>query len=1399
MTKSTATTLIFTLPLVAALALHSGAADAQLRPVGCTGPGNTLQQPAVPGVDLIINKACTVNVGTYKFGNVNIVKGGTLKFTDAVIDFWAASILVENGGTLTAGALPDPPIGTNNGRLTIHLWGKDQTGDDPARQGKGIPCISDYDIPCGIPSAIWKSNVDHMGMPVPVTDARKISALGADVARLYPPGQTDDYFYAYAPLEYDGRSDTTQTGTGYVEDKVVGFFGYKVLGVSYGGSLQLFGKKGATYPTGGCPVRPPTSSETSWARLNATARVNATQLIVDRQLTLEKGDQIVVTTTDYLPGHSEQLTVAQDVICGTTIDVLENLKYEHSGQRFPLPQALAGEPLKLDASLVRNGAETRAAVGVLTRSIRIVSEGDTLSCPAGTSDSCFPDEPPAGSSAPGYYFGGHVVVRQGVEKFQIQGVEFKQLGQGGRIGHYPVHFHHVRRAPPDTFVRDSSVHDSMTRWVVLHGTQEVKLERNVGYKSIGHGYYLEGGTEINNTLTANLGVFARAAIANDQNPRKVPGILAASNLHDAPSSEDLPYRSDYDHPTVFWIMNGWNDFKDNMAAGAGTCGVCYWLLPAINSTMSRDMKWSSYASMQSDPTRAGTAPLKSFIGNSCTSAMTSFQTISKTEACQGVGPVSTMGSFLPTVQPVRNALAPISVPPPGSSSETVAAVTKAVADYYPQMDASGGHFPTKCVGKDGKDGEDCSAFPNKCSPGNTENCMVTVLDRYTTSFNWAPFNFAAIWLRPQWYLVTDSVIADVQQAGLTMVTGGGYTESDVIPGHWALVRKSVFIGNTQDCPTCANKKNPYASNGGPFNPDGLKCAVDRNGNRPGGYCLSIAEGVSHQMSNFGMYQRLFSVYDGPAFQDSNAYLNIKPRVIDDCAPFDDVANLDGTCRPKANPNARSAWIAGMITALRKETPPASSGKAPYCYMPNAAIGWKQPNGFYYPPAFHSRNLFFDNVDFRHFVISPLFKEGTHITDTDQAMEQFCVWNKTMFDGWADNDRQTVLNDDDGTLTGYAETTVINRDPFFAAPVDATQCLSDESSRTSPYEYVTTVVYPGCAYDGTCARDPAAAGDPDFPNPRWNDGDWNASCTSELCYGVPLWRQNLMPIADKGIPKSIRMMGQETGQRSSLTVNHGTYYIDTTLSREAQIGTGCKSTNPAVPCVGNVFKANQSYYLFLIFAKETTEQTYRFYVGKDTGFDPASITMVRAPIAQKKIKFTDIDPSTAKPVAGWLHGDPNTGVVEVRIVVKDYPGVFTDMNDAEVKKCQPATFCKWNADFIRPGQAQKAPRCEGVDAAGAFNGQTDICSWPIVDQDCPANGCVGIKFTLPAGFATRTANDPNPLPEAVCIDEDSEAGKLWNVPLKAPKLPDGTCPKPADLHPRDFLSADRALCARSVRQ
>jgi hypothetical protein len=65
-------------------------------------------------LDLMVNKTCTVDgtqtvkdakgPGVYVYQNVNVVNGGTLVFSDAMIDFHAHSILVERGGTLKAGA-----------------------------------------------------------------------------------------------------------------------------------------------------------------------------------------------------------------------------------------------------------------------------------------------------------------------------------------------------------------------------------------------------------------------------------------------------------------------------------------------------------------------------------------------------------------------------------------------------------------------------------------------------------------------------------------------------------------------------------------------------------------------------------------------------------------------------------------------------------------------------------------------------------------------------------------------------------------------------------------------------------------------------------------------------------------------------------------------------------------------------------------------------------------------------------------------------------------------------------------------------------------------------------------------------------------------------------------------
>ena len=77
----------------------------------------------------------------------------------------------------------------------------------------------------------------------------------------------------------------------------------------------------------------------------------------------------------------------------------------------------------------------------------------------------------------------------------------------------------------------------MTRWIVLHSTQGVLLQRNIGYKSIGSGFFLENGTEIDNKFYSNLGIFARAAI---EQSRRIPARFRASSPPDAGSPTATP-------------------------------------------------------------------------------------------------------------------------------------------------------------------------------------------------------------------------------------------------------------------------------------------------------------------------------------------------------------------------------------------------------------------------------------------------------------------------------------------------------------------------------------------------------------------------------------------------------------------------------------------------------------------------------------------------------------------------------------------------------------------------------------------------------------------------------------------------------------------------------------------
>lgn len=1352
------------LPIVAAAFLIAAplVKSISAAPVPCPDADNNPLGTGNAGDDLLVSGGtCTVNAGTYMYRNINITSGGVLHFSDAKIDLWAANIIIEDKGTMRAGSVDNAGVITPiAGPLTIHLYGANQ-----GPGGVGAACASDQR--CGVPKDIWDSNKTMDMFPKTCTSHELPEGV---------PGAVKDCFYRYDAMTFDNGKLTGGTGACSPLDGNCGYYGYKTIGVGYGATLQLYGKKGATYD------KTVVASNTglSWVRLNNCApgktdvfcdqgvlKPGANRIVLSTAVDWQVNDNIVISSTDYLPGHAEQVQIvtrSDDGLSFTlkqtdpTIPVKDSgkLQFPHNATQYSLSKITGSQKPTGWTSV-----DTRAAVGLLTRSIRIVSGGDSV-----LNDFPLAPIPPITKDTVGYYFGGQMVIRQGFEKVQIQGVEFYQMGQGGKIGHYPVHFHMARQVPTDTFVKDSSIWDSMTRWIVLHATQGVLLARNVGYASIGHGYYLEDGTETNNKLYANLGVFARAAVTNNQNRRNVPGILAAPDypiinrppenggpLQTGPSDDVVPYHSDWDHPTVFWVMNAWNDFEYNMAAGAGTCGVCYWMLPGINSGMSRNMKWNSYASEQQLPdakTPGGTTPLQIFTGNSCVSAMSSFLTVANTTACNGVqiGP-----NQLDPLFPVLNQSAAVSTSPdfnlpPSSKSGTKTDSNGLSADnYYPHI-GGGGRFPTKCEGTG-----DCSQ-QKVCSSADETDCVITNIDHYTSSFNWQATNFAAVWLRPLWYLFINSALTDVQNGGIAFVTGGGYTKSDVINGHWALARKDVFIGNTQD--EAASKG--FASNVGPFNPiTKLKCAQMPNHGAPGNYCLDADDGVSFALASFANNQRLFSIYDGPAYEDSNAYLDITRTKL----PNDAILG----CNPQApdDPNDNHNCANSLYSQAGKEfgilvdsTNPADK----FCYLPNAAIAWKQPNGFYYPPAFHSRNLFFDTVDIRHFVIEPLFdpSKGLFITDPVKSRARYCTYNSTFFTGFTDVDRQTELNDDDGTLTGLVGPTTqtglqgsvsVNQDEFFNAPLQTPECLSDVSvtpansvsdpktfagtAVTSPYDYVTTVVFPGCAASGAkCNQDSE------------KNAPWTADCTNQDCYGVPLYRENLIPGETVGTGIPIRLMGQANFQRSSLTVNNGRYYIDTSPSQAAQKKQGNIK-------LLNVFRNGGTYYVFQVFAKKTTKQAYDIYVG--TGFDKTNInqlwlTRVKLPSAY------EFQPPAAFPQDQATY-DPATGILSVTLDMSKFPNFADQYSDEQQHQCQPQTFCQWIAkpetgeDNCQCAKSIFSPPTSTFQSAecGPTNG---ICSWATKDVDCPKGGCYGFGVKLSNNFETSDI-PPAPKPQrALCL-------------------------------------------------
>src|SRR5262245_48659720 len=135
----------------------------------------------------------------------------------------------------------------------------------------------------------------------------------------------------------------------------------------------------------------------------------------------------------------------------------------------------------------------------------------------------------------------------------ISYAEFRHLGKEGALGKYPIHYHLCGDTMRGSSVVGASVWDSHNRWVVVHGTQDLVVRDCVGCRGVGHGFFLEDGTEVFNVLDRNLAVLAYTG-------KPLP-------------KQALPL--DRNDGAGFWWANNLNTFTHNVAAECDRWGFLF--------------------------------------------------------------------------------------------------------------------------------------------------------------------------------------------------------------------------------------------------------------------------------------------------------------------------------------------------------------------------------------------------------------------------------------------------------------------------------------------------------------------------------------------------------------------------------------------------------------------------------------------------------------------------------------------------------------------------------------------------------------------------------------------------------------------------------------------------------
>ncbi|HEX2618420.1 MAG TPA: G8 domain-containing protein [Flavobacteriales bacterium] len=284
-----------------------------------------------------------------------------------------------------------------------------------------------------------------------------------------------------------------------------------------GGTLNLHGER-----------------KNSWTKLSSTANAGATSIQVLSASGWRVGDEIVLASTDYDPRQAERRTIT--AISGNNITLDRKLEYMHFGK-------------------ITFDVDERGEVGLLSHNIKVQASPD----------------------AEATFFGGHIMAMV-TSKMFIDGVELNRMGQNLELARYPIHWHLVGDGGKGQYIRNAAIHDTYNRCVTVHGTNDLRVENNVTYNSVGHCFFLEDGIEHGNEFVHNLAIQTKCHTSRPCDPTNLaPFGSSPDGLNfktTGQDSKEILIPSD-NTVSAFWITNPDNSYRDNVAAGSDSTG--FWL------------------------------------------------------------------------------------------------------------------------------------------------------------------------------------------------------------------------------------------------------------------------------------------------------------------------------------------------------------------------------------------------------------------------------------------------------------------------------------------------------------------------------------------------------------------------------------------------------------------------------------------------------------------------------------------------------------------------------------------------------------------------------------------------------------------------------------------------------